>query len=231
MRIDAKGVVSKKDIIRFAPDAANQMNTMFPDRPITVALSAEGNMQHMDIHQLEAHMDGVFDIKGRGGLDNGKLKLEDVRASYGRSKAVMKGEYDMESEQYDIDVNAQNLYVNDFVALSEPCHVTGRLRAKGRGFDFTSRQTYTNAILDITHVDYGTYYLDNTHSTASLKNNIIAANTHFADERLDGQLVVEGTLNKRGVDATMALDLPFSDLHALGLSADPLTAHATHGDF
>ena len=231
MRIDAKGVVSKKDIIRFAPDAANQMNTMFPDRPITMALSAEGNMQHMDIHQLEARMDGVFEIKGRGGLDNGKLKLEDVRASYGRSKAVMKGEYDMESEQYDIDVNAQNLYVNDFIALSEPCHVTGRLRAKGRGFDFTSRQTYTNAILDITHVDYGTYYLDNTHSTASLKNNIIAANTHFSDKRMDGQLVVEGTLNKRGVDATMALDLPFSDLHALGLSADPLTAHATHGDF
>ena len=231
MRIDAEGVVSKSDIMLFAADATPQINSMLPDRPITVALSAEGNIQHLEVSRLEARMDGVFGIKGQGRMDDGKLKLNDISMSYGRSQVLAKGEYDMESEWYDIDVNVKNLYVNDFVALSDPCHVTGRLRAKGRGFDFTSRQTYTNAILDIAHVDYGTYYLDNTHSTASLKNNIIDANTRFGDERLDGQLVVEGTMNKRGVDATMALDLPFSDLQALGLSADPLTAHATHGDF
>ena len=231
MHIDAEGVVSKSDIMLFAEDLPKEFSDKLPNRPITMAVSAEGNMQHIDIRQLEAHMDGVFDLKGKGQMTNGKLKLDDVYASYGRSKAVIKGEYDMESERYDIDVNAQNLYVNDFVALSDPCHVSGHLRAKGRGFDFTSRSTYTNATLDLKHVDYGTYYLDNTHMTASLKNNIIAANTQFSDERLDGQLVVEGTMNKKGVKATMALDLPFSDLQALGLSADPLTAHATHGDF
>ena len=149
MRIDVEGVTSKHDILLFAPDAADQMNGMLPNRPITLALSAEGNMQHMDIHQLEARMDGKFDIKGRGRMDNGKLKLEDIRASYGRSKAVIKGEYDMESESYDIDINAQQLCLNDFVALSDPCHVSGHLRAKGRGFDFTSRSTYTNATLDL----------------------------------------------------------------------------------
>lgn len=231
MRIDAEGVVSKKDIMPFAADLPKEIDRKLPDRPITLAISAEGNMQHMDISRLNAHMDGVFDIKGRGGMENGRLKIEESRLSYGRSKAIVKGSYDMESETYDIDINAQNLYVNDFVALSDPCHLSGHLRAKGRGFDFTSRSTYTNATLDLKHVDYGTYYLDNTHMTASLKNNIIAANTHFGDERLDGQLAVEGTMNKKGVEATMALDLPFSDLQALGLSADPLTAHATHGDF
>ena len=231
MRIDAEGVVSKKDIMPFAADLPKEIDRKLPDRPITLAISAEGNMQHMDISRLNAHMDGVFDINGRGGMENGRLKIEESRLSYGRSKAIVKGSYDMESETYDIDINAQNLYVNDFVALSDPCHLSGHLRAKGRGFDFTSRSTYTNATLDLKHVDYGTYYLDNTHMTASLKNNIIAANTHFGDERLDGQLAVEGTMNKKGVEATMALDLPFSDLQALGLSADPLTAHATHGDF
>ena len=231
MRIDAEGVVSKKDIMPFAADLPKEIDRKLPDRPITLAISAEGNMQHMDISRLNAHMNGVFDINGRGGMENGRLKIEESRLSYGRSKAIVKGSYDMESETYDIDINAQNLYVNDFVALSDPCHLSGHLRAKGRGFDFTSRSTYTNATLDLKHVDYGTYYLDNTHMTASLKNNIIAANTHFGDERLDGQLAVEGTMNKKGVEATMALDLPFSDLQALGLSADPLTAHATHGDF
>ena len=231
MRIDAEGVVSKKDIMPFAADLPKEIDGKLPDRPITLAISAEGNMQHMDISRLNAHMNGVFDINGRGGMENGRLKIEESRLSYGRSKAIVKGSYDMESETYDIDINAQNLYVNDFVALSDPCHLSGHLRAKGRGFDFTSRSTYTNATLDLKHVDYGTYYLDNTHMTASLKNNIIAANTHFGDERLDGQLAVEGTMNKKGVEATMALDLPFSDLQALGLSADPLTAHATHGDF
>lgn len=231
MRIDAEGVVSKKDIMPFAADLPKEIDRKLPDRPITLAISAEGNMQHMDISRLNAHMDGVFDINGRGGMENGRLKIEESRLSYGRSKAIVKGSYDMESETYDIDINAQNLYVNDFVALSDPCHLSGHLRAKGRGFDFTSRSTYTNATLDLKHVDYGTYYLDNTHMTASLKNNIIAANTHFGDERLDGQLAVEGTMNKKGVEATMALDLPFSDIQALGLSADPLTAHATHGDF
>ena len=231
MRIDAEGVVGKKDIMPFAANLTKEIDSKLPDRPITLAISAEGNMQHMNISRLNAHMDGVFDINGRGGMENGQLKIEESRLSYGRSKAIVKGSYDMESETYDIDITAQNLYVNDFVALSDPCHLTGHLRAKGRGFDFTSRSTYTNATLDLKHVDYGTYYLDNTHMTASLKNNIIAANTLFSDERLDGHLDVEGTMNKKGVEATMALDLPFSDLQALGLSADPLTAHATHGDF
>ena len=232
MRIDAEGVVGKKDIMPFAADLPKEIDSKLPDRPITLVISAEGNMQHMDIHQLRASMDGVFDIKGeRLEMRGEKLKLNDIRMNYGRSQALLKGEYDMESEWYDVDVSLNNFHVNDFVALSDPCHITGRLKAKGRGFDFTSRQTYTDAILDIAHVDYGTYYLDNTHSVASLKNNIIGANTQFGDERLDGQFVVEGTLNPKGVDATMALDLPFSDLQALGLSADPLTAHATHGDF
>ena len=231
MRIDAEGVVGKKDIMPFAADLPKEIDSKLPDRPITLAVSAEGNMQHMDISRLNAHMDGVFDINSHGGMENGRLKIEESRLSYGHSKAIVKGSYDMESESYDIDINAQNLYVNDFVALSGPCHLSGHLKAKGRGFDFTSSNTYTNAILDLKHVDYGTYYLDNTQMTASLKNNIIAANTFFSDERLDGHLDVEGTINKKGVEATMALDLPFSDIQALGLSADPLTAHATHGDF
>ena len=231
LHIDAEGVTSRSDIMLFSADAASQMNGMLPDRPITFALSAEGNMQHLKVTQLNAHMDGVFDIRSEQLEMRRDRLLADVSLNRGRSKAQVKADYDMKSEQYDIDARLQNFYVNDYVALSDPCHVTGRLRAKGRGFDFTSRQTYTNAILDITHVDFGTYYLDNTQSVVSLKNNIIGANTRFNDERLDGQLVVEGTLNPRGVNATMALDLPFSDLHALGLSADPLTAHATHGDF
>ena len=231
LRIDTEGEVSKSDILLFAADAASQMNSMLPDRPISVALSAEGNMQHLDVSRLNARMDGVFDLRGERLEMRGDRLLADISLNRGRSKAQIKADYDMTSERYDIDASLKDFYVNDYVALSDPCRVTGRLRAKGQGFDFTSRRTYTNAILDITHVNYGTYYLDNTHSVASLRNNIIGANTQFGDERLDGQLVVEGTLNTRGVNATMALDLPFSDLHALGLSADPLTAHATHGDF
>ena len=188
-------------------------------------------MQHLDVTRLNARMEGVFDLRGEQIEMRGERLTANVKLDRGRSKAQLKADYDMKSERYDIDATLKDFYVNDYVALSDPCHVTGRLRAKGQGFDFTSRHTYTNAIIDITHVNYGTYYLDNTHSVASLKNNIIGANTQFNDERLDGQLVVEGTLNNKGVNATMALDLPFSDLHALGLSADPLTAHATHGDF
>ena len=282
LRVDANGTVGKSDLARFAADMADQFENSLPDRPITIALAAEGNMHQLDVHHLEAKMDGAFDFKGNAVLTNlmdpnGDIGIEsrmdlsgqnlsfvkgflpkdvasmlrlpagmrmngsinmadnqlkaDATLNYGASNAVVKANYNMNNEAYDIDLTARNFNVNAIIALSDPCHLTGRLKAKGRGFDFTSPATYTDAKLNLEHVDYGTYYLDNTDMVASLKNTIIKSETQFGDERLDGKLIVEGTMNRKGVDADMKLDLPFSDLHELGLSADPLTAHATHGEF
>ena len=281
--VDVEGTVGKKDIMQFTADMTKQFGNAWPDRLLNVSLSANGNMQRLNVGHISAHMDGIFDISGDAVLTDlmkpdGNIGIQthitkaighnltfirgflpaDVASSFrlpggmsvtggvsmlnnriladmtircGRSSATFKTDYNMKNNAYDVDLTARDFCVNAFVALSDSCCLTGSIKAKGKGFDFDSPRTYSKASMVVNHVNYGKYYLDNTTADASLKNHNLNANMDFNDKRLDGQFLVDGTMTNKGVDAAITLDLPFSDIHALGFSEDPLTAHATHGEF
>jgi len=171
-----------------------------------------------------------MNIDGDISMADGRL-IADAILRLGRATARLKANYDTGNDAYSIDLDATHFPVSDFVPLPDTCYITAHLRAKGCGFDFDSRRTWAEAQLDMKHAAFGTYYIDNTKADASLKLQDLKANVDFADERLIGQFTVDGFMTGRGVDATMALDLPFSDIYALGFADEPLTAHATHGDF
>jgi len=168
-------------------------------------------------------------LNGTATMDKGRLKAE-ATLSHRQSKMFIVANYDTNTDRYAIDVKAHQLQVDNFLVLSDSCQVSGHLKAHGQGFDFDSPYTRCDAIIDLQHINYGTYWIDSTDMTASLKRNVIYSNTTFNDNRLDGHFIVEGTLSNKEVDANMTLDLPFADVAALGFSNDPLTAHATHGE-
>ncbi|MCQ2113172.1 MAG: translocation/assembly module TamB [Bacteroidaceae bacterium] len=278
--IDVNGIVGKDDISQFTSDFTPQFMKGWPNKPLTIDMKANGNMQTLYVDHIKAKMDGAFDINGSGvmtdlmdpngniGMDldmnmagqdlafikqflpadvassfniprgttlNGKMSMKNGRLladailSSGRSSAKLKADYNMNSEAYEIDLHAKNFDVNRFVPLGEPCSFTGHLYAKGQGFDFDNPRTYCKANANIDDASYSTYYLTNTSLDASLLKQTINADMKFDDPRLQGHFIVDGKMTAKNLDADAQIDLPFSDIQALGFSPDPLTAHATHG--
>ncbi len=282
LSIAASGSVGKADIIPFASDFAQTFKQSWPVEPLNITLSANGNMQRLNVSQLSMAMDGRFDIRGDLALTNmtdeaGDIGIEthidakgenltfvndllpadiassfkipvgmslsgdfsminqhilaDADLSFGCSSASLKADYNMNNDAYDVDLVADSLAVDAFVPLTDSFSMTGSLSAKGQGFNFDSSKTFSNVAVDISHVGYGAYYLNGTQATLQLNDHQLDANIDFDDPRIDGGFTVNGTMTNKGVEAAMTLDLPFADIQALGLSDDPLTAHATHGNF
>lgn len=282
LQIDANGVVGKADIMQFASDFADQFDKAWPNQSMNIDLSANGNMQLLNVDHLKADMDGAFSIETSGtmtnlmdpdgniGMDlelnttgqnlqfiknflpadardsfllpkdvalNGKVSMQNGRLladavlRNGKATARLKADYNINNESYLIDLDATDFNVSNFVPLDEPCIVTGHVYAKGRGFDFDAPSTYCDANAQIKRASFAEYYLTETDFAASLEKQNLNADLSFADPRLQGNFTVDGTMNNSGIDADMTLDLPFADVKALGFSPDPLTAHATHGEF
>ncbi len=170
-----------------------------------------------------------MNIDGNISMADGRL-IADAVLRLGKATARLKANYNTNNDAYSIDLAATHFPVSDFIPLPDTCFVTAHLKARGCGFDFDSKHTWADAQLDMKHVSFGTYYLDNTTADATLKLQDLKAYMVFADERLIGQCNIDGFMTGRSLDASMTLDLPFSDMAALGLSDEPLTVHATHGE-
>ena len=84
-----------------------------------------------------ANITTSFGMAGNKLTAKGKLKDPTGTTAYDIS-------YNTADDSYDADITANNLYVNNYVALDEPCHLTGHIRAKGRGTDFFSPKTATD---------------------------------------------------------------------------------------
>lgn len=169
-------------------------------------------------------------LKGTFAMMDGLLKTN-ATVTAGKSSARIVADYDMDTETYLVDLDARNFNINQFVPLSEQATITGRVYAKGRGFNFDSPHTYADAKVNLDRASYGSYYLTNTDAVGSLKNHRLGLVMDTDDSRLQAHLTLDGTMTGRGVNADAVLDLPYADVMALGFSADPLTATATHGTF
>lgn len=192
-----------------------------------------GNMRFIKDF-LPADVRNSFNIPNGTSLDgsvsmlNGLLKAN-VKLGAGKSLARLIADYNINTSAYRVDLDARQFRIDHFVPLAEPAMVTGRVRAKGQGFDFDSPRTYTDADANIKFAQYGDYYLTNAAAVGSLKRHTLGVNIDTDDPRLQSHITLDGTMTGKDVDADLVLDLPFADAKALGLSADPLTATATHG--
>lgn len=169
-----------------------------------------------------------LNIDGDLSMTDGRIKAN-TRITAGKSMAKLIADYNTATEAYLIDLDARNFRVDHFVPIGETTLVTGRVYARGQGFNFDSPRTYANADIDLDNVQYGKYYLNDAKATGTLQNHSLGMNIDTDDPRLLAHFTVDGTMTGRGVDAEAVLDLPFADIQALGFSADPLTAHTTHG--
>lgn len=204
------------------------------DMDFDVHIDATGQNLAFVKNFLPADVRNSFNIP-RGVSLNGDMSMRrgvikaNAMLRAGGSAARIIADYDTKSEYYMIDLDAKNFLVNSFVPLPEITKITGHVYAKGKGFDFNSPLCYTNAKLNLAHASYGQYYLTRTQAALSLKNHHLGANIDTSDPRLIGHFDIDGTMTGKNIAANAIIDLPYADIKALGFSADPLTATATHG--
>ncbi len=140
-------------------------------------------------------------------MDGSRIQT-DVDLVCGSSSASLEASYDMNGDAYDVNLTADSLAIDAFVPMEDSCMVTGHVRARGQGFDFDSRTTYADLAVDMSHMRYGSYYVDGTEGTLSLTGHSMNAELDFRDKRLDCSLFVDGTLDTTDIRLTTS-DLDF----------------------
>lgn len=151
-------------------------------------------------------------------VNNQSYNLKGARIGLGGSViSLRKSEVDLEKEEYDIDVDVSNFLVNRFVPLEDQALISGRVVAKGRGFDFLSPKTYTESTLHLSKAQFGKYVLTNTSLAANLRNTNLEVALTTNDSNLVSSITYDGTLSSRGITGTIGADIRKADLYSLGV--------------
>ena len=108
-------------------------------------------------------------VGGDVSIKDNKL-IADVVAKTKQGNVNAKVNYGMNDDSYNIDMYAENLNVNQFVPLDEPLNLSGKVKAKGKSFDFFNKKTTADVDLDLKKANYGQIDLSNTDANLQLKN-------------------------------------------------------------
>ena len=76
--VNLDGTVGKQDMALFLDDLYPDFQRHWPSKNLRLKTNATGNLQNLQVKNLEARMDGVMDVKGNlnaRGLDSGNLAL------------------------------------------------------------------------------------------------------------------------------------------------------------
>jgi len=186
-------------------------------KSVTNFLPAE--MQSMIKVPANANITTSFGMAGNKLTAKGKLKDPTGTTAYDIS-------YNTADDSYDADITANNLYVNNYVALDEPCHLTGHIRAKGRGTDFFSPKTASDISAQLDKANYGKFDLSNSDLNAKVANGELMAQFKCNNPQLLTSLRLMSDIKKDYLNARGRINLQRSDLQAMGLSEDRLNIMA-----
>ena len=162
----------------------------------------------VDVNNVTAHIKGSghgFDFLGKNTAVNAQVQLTDIDYAgkhyrnldadvklngqnfdakvNARNRGTMaaKGSYDLKRNKYDIDATLNNFPVDEFVPEYEIGKVTARVKAKGENFDFLKKNTWMNADVDLTSIEYKDQVF------TDLKGNVRLDGNQF-DGRIDSKI-------------------------------------------
>ena len=134
--------------------------------------------------------------------------------------------YDSSDDSYNADITANNLHVNNYVALDEPCNLTGHIRAKGRGTDIFSPKLTADISAQLEKASYGSFDLSNSDLKASADHGELNAHLSCDNPQLRTTLQLTSDIRKDNINARGRINLRRSDLRAMGLSEERLNIMA-----
>ena len=156
-------------------------------------------------------------VGGDVSIKDNKL-IADVVAKTKQGNVNAKVNYGMNDDSYNIDMYAENLNVNQFVPLDEPLNLSGKVKAKGKGFDFFNKNTTADVDLDLKKANYGQIDLSNTDANLQLKNGIVSGNLGIDNEKVALRTDLSGKMQTDAVDVHLDMNMDHCHLQEMGLS-------------
>ena len=235
LKLDAEAQVGHDDvrsaIFGFMPEAdARTLNTTLnqylPKKPILAKLKAEGNMQRLEVSQLDALIEGFANLKSTARLDHNKVSTQAQLSAMG-SQVKLAAHYNMNNDAYKAQADIRNLVVNKFVPLDERCTINGQLSAEGQGFDPLSKQTYLQAQAALSDSHYGKLNLSSILADATLRRGELTAQMSCDNAQLQTSLGLTANLGnviatsmgkamKESVAGKLQLEMPYANIQAMG---------------
>lgn len=130
------------------------------------AVDAQVKLDHID-YAGKQYRNLDADIKLNGNNFDAKVNARN------RGTLAANGSFDRKTEKYDIDATLNSFPVDEFVPSLGVGDLTAKVQARGKNFDFLNRNTWVDAKVDLTRVEY------NHQVYRDLKGNVSLDGNHF----------------------------------------------------
>lgn len=151
---------------------------------------------------------------------NGSHYVADMNIAESKGRINAKVDFNAATERYDADIKANNFAVNHFVKNINAGAFTGKIKAKGNGFDIMSPKTQLKADAQIEKFTFEGYDLSGTKANANIQNGRIKANVKGNNPLFDGDVELHALTNSKLFKGTIVGDIEKIDLKKLHITDD-----------
>ena len=235
MHVRLNAQLGKQDLMRFAGDLPQQFIRQYPNQPLCIRGSVNGNVERMEVTGLDIQLPTAFHLKADGHAYN----VTDLKRMRGQ------GTFKVETRRLDF---ATALVPVDGLRLP-PMTLNGNLNADGR--TYSARMTLREgkgtvkadmATTQLTNIaryranlsvremnlyhflPQDSLYANTADMTAdlSLNSGHVTGSIAGHNELIDGDIGIEAEVSNKRVEATITPQLAKADLYRLKLSDKPL---------
>lgn len=178
------------------------------------ALAEKGTMDRINIPS------GIT-LKGDIEARNGRYDAT-ITAKEGKGVVRANGWFNQTLSSYDASINIDSLNLHHFLPKDSIYHLSATAKAKGQGFDFFKKTTWTEAYADVRHLKYGQLNIDSLTLNARLNDGHAVVDVKGNNQLLRGKIDVDALLDAQNLSATIGADLQQLDLRALQFVEDSL---------
>lgn len=204
------------------------MKALLPAKPMTIAGTVRGNMKECKLIGLDinvptyarAHLDGALRNLDAPERLTADVKLNALTAGRGTIKGTAN--YNAAGEAYAANLSIRNLNVRRYDRTLGVGMVSADVKVKGRGMDVLSPSTTINATARLHRLQYDRYDLTNCSANVLLAGGRCHADIHSDNRYMQGEVIYDGVLSKKGMKSTLSTDIKDVDLLALGFNKVPM---------
>lgn len=125
------------------------------------------------------------------------------------------------TQTYQAQLSVDRLNLHHFMPHDSLYTLSAQVSASGRGFDPQSKTSVMQTEAKVSHLDYGSWNLNEVQATARLRDGVGHVSVDSRNALLDGSLTLDALLSHKRVAATLSADVRKADLYALRLTDRP----------